>query len=196
MEVSALHARTVAEFLDRVRAVGADQWEQPTPCSEWDVRQLVNHVVGEDRWTVPLLEGATIADVGDAFDGDLLGDDPLAATTAAAEAAVAAVRTAVPTGVPTGMKVHLSYGDEDVEEYVRQLAADHLIHGWDVAAAVGGERRLDPELVAEVAGWFAERESLYRDAGVIDAAVEGVGDDPQDRLLAAFGRDPNWSAGT
>ncbi len=191
MDVSALHARTVEEFVARVRAIGTDQWEQTTPCREWNVRELVNHVVGEDRWTVPLLEGATIADVGDSLDGDLLGADPLAATGAAADAAVAAVRTAV----PTGMKVHLSYGDEDVEEYVRQLAADHLIHGWDVAAAVGGERRLDPELVAEVAGWFAERESLYRDAGMIDAVVEGVGDDPQDRLLAAFGRDPNWSAG-
>ncbi len=191
MDVSALHARTVEEFVARVRAIGTDQWEQTTPCREWNVRELVNHVVGEDRWTVPLLEGATIADVGDSLDGDLLGADPLAATGAAADAAVAAVRTAV----PTAMKVHLSYGDEDVEEYVRQLAADHLIHGWDVAAAVGGERRLDPELVAEVAGWFAERESLYRDAGMIDAVVEGVGDDPQDRLLAAFGRDPNWSAG-
>jgi uncharacterized protein (TIGR03086 family) len=191
MDVSALHTRTVEEFVARVRAIGTDQWEQTTPCREWNVRELVNHVVGEDRWTVPLLEGATIADVGDSLDGDLLGADPLAATGAAADAAVAAVRTAV----PTGMKVHLSYGDEDVEEYVRQLAADHLIHGWDVAAAVGGERRLDPELVAEVAGWFAERESLYRDAGMIDAVVDGVGDDPQDRLLAAFGRDPNWSAG-
>ena len=40
------------------------------------MRDLVNHVVGEDRWTVPLVEGRTIADVGSSLDGDLLGDDP------------------------------------------------------------------------------------------------------------------------
>ena len=188
MDVTTLHARTVQEFVSCVRAVGVDQWEQLSPCSEWSVRELVNHVVGEDRWTVPLLDGATIAEVGDACDGDLLGRDPLATVRAAGDAAVAAVRAAV----PTAMKVHLSYGDEDVEEYVHQLAADHLIHGWDVAAAVGGTRRLDPELVVEIAGWFAEREPLYRGAGIIAERVEVTGDDPQDRLLAAFGRDPGW----
>ena len=71
------------------------------------------------------------------------------------------------TDLPTGGKVHLSYGDEDVAEYVRQLAADHLIHAWDVAAATGGDTSLDPDVVDDVATWFAEREQLYRGAGII-----------------------------
>ena len=113
----------------------------PTPCADWDVRALVNHVVGEDRWTAPLLGGSTIAEVGDRFDGDLLGADPAASANDAAAEAVAAVGH----HLPTGGKVHLSYGDEDMAEYVRQLAADHLIHAWDVAAATGGDTSLDAE---------------------------------------------------
>ena len=52
-----------------------------------------------------------------------------------------------------------------MDEYVHQLAADHLVHGWDLAVATGGDTRLDPALVAEVAGWYADREDLYRQAG-------------------------------
>ena len=51
---------------------------------------------------------------------------------------------------PAG-KVHLSYGDEDMTEYVAQLAADHLIHGWDLAVATGGDTALDDDLVEAVA---------------------------------------------
>jgi uncharacterized protein (TIGR03086 family) len=190
VDVVGLHGRTVAEFSARVASVGADQWAAPTPCVGWDVRQLVNHVAGEDRWTVPLLAGQTIADVGDALDGDLLGDDPLAAVQAAADAAV----TSVAAEVPKAGTVQLSYGEESSVEYTHQLAADHLIHAWDLAVATGGDPSLDPELVAAVAEWFAEREELYRGAGAIGPRVAVVGDDAQSRLLGAFGRDPNWSA--
>jgi uncharacterized protein (TIGR03086 family) len=190
MDLIELHQRTVDEFLARVAAVGDDQWDRPTPCSEWDVRQLVNHVVGEDRWTQPLLAGRTIADVGSSLDGDLLGDDPPDAARSAAGEATASVAERM----PAGGTVHLSYGDEDMGEYVRQLAADHLIHAWDLAAATGGERRLDAELVADVAVWFADREQLYRGAGVIGERGPDVAEgDAQAELLSAFGRDPAWA---
>jgi uncharacterized protein (TIGR03086 family) len=186
MDVISLHRRTVEVFLDRVEAIGDDQWSDPTPCTEWEVRALVNHVVGEDRWTAPLLGGSTIAEVGDRFDGDLLGADPAASARDAAAEAVAAVGH----HLQTGGKVHLSYGDEDMAEYVHQLAADHLIHAWDVAAATGGDTSLDAELVDAVATWFAAREPLYRTAGIIGERVEVASADPTDQLLAAFGRTP------
>src|SRR5262245_8867012 len=190
MDVISLHGRCVAEFVARVAAVPPDRWDAWTPCSDWNARQLVNPVVGEDRWTVPLLEGATIADVGSEFDGDLLGHDPAASTRRAADEAVAMVAEVL----PAGGRVHLSYGDEDMAEYVHQLAADHLIHAWDLAAATGGETTLDAELVAAVAEWFGERESLYRSAGAIGPRVAGGFDDPSGTLLAAFGRDPDWTS--
>ena len=190
MDVTTLHRRTVEWWEARVDDVGPDAWGNSTPCEAWTVRDLVNHVVGEELWTVPLMEGATIAEVGDRFDGDVLGDSPRETCHDAADAAA----RAVDAHAPEGGLVHLSYGDEAAEEYVRQLAADHLVHGWDLAVATGADAQLDPELVDAVAGWFAEREELYRGAGAIAAHVDRHGD-PQTELLAAFGRDARW-AGT
>ena len=187
MDLNTLYHRTVESWADRVNAVPADRWEGPTPCREWSVRDLVNHVTGEDLWTLPLVQGSTIEEVGARLDGDLLGDDPIGESLAAARDAIRAVADAL----PSGGTVHLSYGEEKLDEYVHQLAADHLVHGWDLAVATGGDSRLDPALVHEVAAWFADREELYRAGGVIGAAAAGTGD-PQGDLLAGFGRDPHW----
>lgn len=187
MDLTTLHRRTVETWVDRVRSVPADRWQQPTPCRAWRVRDLVNHLTAEDLWTTPLLGGATLEEVGDRFDGDLLGEDPGGTALAAAQEAAAAVATAL----PAGGTVQLSYGVERMDEYVHQLAADHLVHAWDLAAATGGDRRLDPDLVSEVASWFAGREELYRAAGIVGSRLVTAGD-AQDLLLAAFGRDPHW----
>jgi len=187
MELTTLHRRTVEHWAARVAAVNDDQWDDPTPCTEWSVRDLVNHVVGEELWTPPLLRGKTIQDVGSRFDGDVLGDEPLdKARVAAADAAAV-----VDEIVPGGGRVHLSYGEEDMGEYVRQLCADHLIHGWDLAAATGGDTSMEPDLVNEVGAWFAERESSYRSGGAIGPRQSDAGD-PQSDLLAAFGRTSGW----
>ena len=190
MPLLTTYRRGLGAFTDRVAQVRPDQWSAPTPCADWDVRALVNHIVYENRWTVPLLHGATMADVGDRFEGDLLGDDPVAA---AREAAAEADRAAREPGV-LDRTVALSFGDTPAEEYLRQLLADHVVHGWDLAAAIGAQRHLDDEAAAEVAAWFAEREDTYRQVGAIAERVR-VGPDAQvhDRLIAAFGRNPRWS---
>jgi len=189
MDLNTLYHRTVEAWADRVNAVGPDQWDRPTPCRDWTVGDLTNHVVGEDLWTAPLVNGSTIADVGDRFDGDLVGDDPV---RAALDAAMEAT-TVVAQRLPEGGTVQLSYGEEQLTEYVYQLATDHLVHAWDLAVATGGDTRLDPHLVTEVAAWFAPREELYRGAGVVGprGASDGGG---QSDLLAAFGRDSGWGA--
>ena len=187
MDLTTRYDRTVKTWTDRLSAVGADQWGAPTPCTAWSVRELVNHVVGEDRWTDPLMRGRTIAEVGASLDGDLLGDDPVRSALEAAAEAVAAVGELLPTG---GV-VHLSYGEEQKAEYVHQLTADHLIHAWDLAVATGGDTRLDDDLVAEVAGWYAERAPLYRAAGLVGPPGVSNGG-AQGDLLAACGRDSTW----
>jgi uncharacterized protein (TIGR03086 family) len=188
MDVVELHSRCVAEFLRRTRAVAPDQWQGLTPCEGWTVRDLVNHMVYEECWTPPLMAGATIESVGDRFDGDLLGDDPVTAVKDAGRNAQAAL--AEPVGA--GRIVHLSFGDCPAGEYAHQLAADHLIHAWDLAVATGQDAQLPEDVVRVVASWFATREQAYRDAGAIGPRPSRDTSDPQARLLVAFGRDPEW----
>ncbi|HSE07927.1 MAG TPA: TIGR03086 family metal-binding protein [Nocardioidaceae bacterium] len=187
MDLNTLYHRTVECWADRVNAVREDQWDDPTPCSEWTVRDLVNHITGEDLWTVPLMQGQTIDEVGDRFGGDLLGEDPVATSLNAAKEAVSVVAERL----PMGETVHLSFGETASAEYVRQLASDHLIHSWDLAAATGGDKRLEPQLLAEVARWFAGQEEMMRTAGIIGPRASGTGELQSD-LLAAFGRDSDW----
>jgi uncharacterized protein (TIGR03086 family) len=186
MEPKALHRRTVEQWAERVAAVRPDQWDLPTPCAEWSVRDLVNHVVGEELWAVPLVEGATMEEVGSRFDGDLLGGDPTGTARSAADDAVTAVDKAADDA-----QVHLSFGDTDLDEYLYQLAADHLVHGWDLAMATGVTTALDPEVVDAVASWFRDREELYRAGGAIGPRQASTGD-PATDLLAAFGRAVDW----
>lgn len=168
-----------------VKAIRADQWSNPTPCTEWDVRALVNHVVGEQLWVIPLLEGKTVADVGSALDGDLLGDDPLATW----EGAVAASRKAFAAPAALDSVVHLSFGDETGAGYCDQMALDALIHGWDLAKAIGADDTLPTASVAwalaqiepiqqmlEASGVYGTRQSVPEDAS------------PQVQLLARLGR--------
>ena len=183
--------RRSVEFWKNTVSNVSDDWSRPTPCTDWDVRALVNHVVSEDRWTKPLVEGKTIAEVGDAFDGDLLGEDPRVSAMAAADEAL----TAVAERLPAGGTVHLSYGEEEIAEYISQLVGDHLIHGWDLEVATGQNRTLDSELVGEVAAWFRNREEIMRSFGATAARPESAsGGNAQADLLIAFGRNPDWAA--
>jgi uncharacterized protein (TIGR03086 family) len=187
-ELIPLYRCAVEEFGRRVHGVAEGGWSDPTPNDGWDVRALVNHLVGENRWAPPLLAGSTIDEVGDRLDGDLLGDDPVGAWDHSAEEALAAVASA-----DLGATVHLSFGDVPASEYLWQLTADAAIHAWDLARATGQAEALDAALVAGVAEWFAGVEELYRAAGAIGPAVE-VSGGPQEALLGRFGRDPSGTA--
>lgn len=190
-DVTDLHLRASDWFGELVHQVGIDQWHLPTPCADWDVRTLVNHVTGEALWTPPLMAGQTIADVGDRFDGDVLGGAPRDTWDAAAADAQAAIQA------PDAMDrtVHLSFGDAPATEYVSQLFADHLVHAWDLAEAIGADTRMDRELVTACAGWFDTVEAMYRDAGAIGPRPPvDPGADEQSVLLARFGRSPTLAA--
>ncbi len=180
-----LYRRAQDAFGSRVHGIGPDQWASTTPCAAWDVRALVNHVLSELRWTVPLFAGQTIDEVGGRFDGDLLGDDPVARWDEAARDALAAVDD---EGA-MDRTVHLSFGDFAGREYAMQLFAELLVHGWDLSVATGQDATLDPELVDACAGWFPAWAAGYREVGVVAPPVP-VGPDAaaQDRLLAEFGR--------
>ncbi len=184
-EIPTLFAQAVACFGERVRQVGDDQWGAPTPDADWDVRALVNHLVYEDLWALPLLGGKTIAEVGDSLEGDLLGADPQAAWD---EASVAAMVAVAEKGALERL-VHVSFGDISGAEYVSQLLSDHVIHAWDLARAIGAEESIDPALVEWVLSYIGPNAEAARAAGVFGPAVD-VPDcsDPLTRLLAVTGR--------
>ena len=126
MNIPAMFRGAVEEFDAHVQQIGEHQWQAATPDEDWNVRDLVNHVVGEDLWAPSLLAGSTIVEVGDRFDGDVLGAEPRAAWTLASAGAVRAVEE---DGAMDRI-VHLSFGDFPGREYAMQLFADHLIHAW------------------------------------------------------------------
>jgi ketosteroid isomerase-like protein len=91
--------------------------------------------------------------------------------------------------------VHLSFGDTPATEYLDQLFADHLIHAWDVAQAIGADTELDADLVAACAAWFDSAEDAYRGAGAVGPRLYvTAGADPQTVLLARFGRSDTLAA--
>jgi uncharacterized protein (TIGR03086 family) len=185
MDIQAMFRQAVAGFGARVQQIGDQQWQAATPDEDWNVRDLVNHVAAEDLWAPPLLAGSTIAEVGARFDGDVLGAEPKAAWASASAAAVRAVEE----DGAMDRTVHLSFGDFPGREYAMQLLADHLIHAWDLARAIGGDERLDTGLVAACATWFDAVEDAYRAAGAIGARPPvPAGADTQTMLLARFGR--------
>jgi uncharacterized protein (TIGR03086 family) len=172
-------------FGEKVRAVPTDRWGAPTPCTDWSVRDLVNHVTGEHLWAPHLLDGETIAQVGDRYDGDVLGDSPVAAWERAAEDSRAAWLSASPDAV-----VHLSFGDNPALEYGQQMLSDLLIHGWDLARGASLDETMEPAAVARVLVYLEANAKSWEAAAIFAAPVQIDSDDSASRLLALSGRRP------
>lgn len=183
-DVVAVFHRALATYDGLARGIGDDQWGLRTPCADWNVRTLLNHGAYEARWIPPCLAGQTVEEVGDAFDGDLLGDDPKAAWDDARASALAA---AVP-GIESAT-VHLSRGPAPAQEYLTEVACDFTIHAWDLARGIGADERLDPELVQFAWDFFSAHAEDWRAYGVLgEAAPVPAGADLQTQLLALTGR--------
>lgn len=181
----ALYRRGTEEFGRFVVRVGEGDWTAATPCTDWTVRDLVRHVVEEDLWAAELFAGLGLEEAGSRLPADPLGDDP---ASAYASAAAAALVVADADGAAQRL-VHLSFGDLPGAEYAMQLFADHLIHSWDLATALGVDATLAPDLVRACREWFTDHEAGYRASGAVGPRPDlPDGADELTRLLAAFGR--------
>lgn len=169
----------------RVQRITEEQWVASTPCTEWSVRDLANHLAGEHHWAQELLAGRTMADVGDRLDGDLLGDDPVWGF----EESVGVARSAVQAPGAMDGTCHLSFGDTPAPEYVGQLLVDEVVHGWDLAVATGQDATLDPTLVAVCWESLQPAREMIRASSAFGDEVEVDPDAPlQTRLLGLLGR--------
>lgn len=180
-----IHRRACHGLTSLVMAITENQWELPTPNPGWDVRELVNHLVGGSVWVAPLLQGMTIEQVGDRFDGDLLGDDPKSAwKKAATEAAEACFDEGA-----MDRTVHLSFGDTPAADYIVERVADLAMHTWDLARAIGADESIDPEVVEVGRSLLAKKGDLWRKYGLLGPIVETEPSaDSQTLFLAESGR--------
>ncbi len=172
-------------FAFRVHEIGDGQWHDPTPCTEWDVSDLVGHLVGEVAWMAPLLSGQSVADVGDRLSGDLLGDDPVAAWDQGATDATEAVMADGAMERP----VMLSRRQPSGEDYTYEVVCDLVVHAWDLARGIGSEEALDPDLIEVAFEKLVPTVEMMRQGGAVAAALTPPdGSSRQTELLALLGR--------
>jgi uncharacterized protein (TIGR03086 family) len=187
MDLVEMFERSTSRFGDLVRTVDDGQWSSSTPCDEWDVRDLVNHVTAEQLWAPHLVAGETIDAVGDRYDGDVLGSEPVAAW----ETAVGPSVTAFAEPGVLARTVHLSYGNESCSEYLLQMLTDAAVHGWDLATAIGADPTIDADIAEHLVVALTERQEMLSASGMFGEPIGVAPDaDPTDRLVALLGRRP------
>jgi uncharacterized protein (TIGR03086 family) len=176
------------EFARRLRLVKSDDWRRPTPCSEWDVHALVNHVVGANIRYQLLLNGAPPAQVEATRSVDHLGEDALAWFVATADGVVACFRD---DGALERIAHHAG-GDRTGRELLSMRILDTAIHGWDLARAIGADESLDDDIVTFLLTYTAGLDLGPRQHGFAPAATDlPRNGSPQDQLLHRLGRHSN-----
>jgi len=178
-----------ALFESRLRMVTAAGWSHATPCEEWDVRALVNHVVGGQLVVPELLAGRPFPEVLPMLQSDHLGPDPLSAFQGATAAAIDAF--AAPGALDRA--VHHPAGEIDGAGYAGFRVRDLTIHAWDLARAVGGDEALPGALVETVLASMEPMRPFIGSVGVFGhgpSADLPPDADAQTRLLDLAGRHP------
>ena len=158
--------------------VTGDQLSGPTPCADWDVQQLIDHIVGGTDYLLAALAGQPPPHrTGRSVEDYELG--------------LAQLRTGLraPGGLERMCMSPLGF-EWQVAHAVAGTFMDALIHTWDLATATGQDASLDPELVdACIAMFLPEMPERGRASGLVGPAIDVAnGATAQDRLLAAMGR--------
>ena len=175
-----------------VRTTTADQLANPTPCTEYDVRALLNHLLfwgpalagAGDKEVVPP-PAATESEV-DLVTGDWRGDLLAVLDRITSAWAPAAAWEGV-TGMGGSYEMPATViGD--------MITGELVVHGWDLAVATG--RRLDvpAPVLAHVVATSVESAAQGREMGLFGPEVPVPADAPAlDRVLGLTGRDPAWA---
>jgi uncharacterized protein (TIGR03086 family) len=173
-----------------VEGTTSAQLDRPTPCTAWDVRALLNHIVGT-LWAAQALLSDTSVPYGlgpgALPDTDLVGDDPVAAYNKGADAARAAASAsgALERSHQTPM------GEMPGAGLAGFASLDLVVHGWDLARATGQSASFDDELVAHCLG-FAQQVITDQMRGPLIGPPVSVPDTapPIERLAGFMGRHP------
>jgi len=184
-------AQTAAGTEKIVGRIEPSQLTRSTPCTEWDVRAVCNHVLGSMSLGEGIFADAPprhAAAPGGLPDVDLVGDDPAAAYEETAEAMLTAARLD-----GTLERMHKTpMGEMPGAGLGGFLTLDVFVHGWDLARATGQQAAFDADLATHLLG-FAEQAvgSDGRDGGLIGPVVAVDSGAPvTDRLVGYLGRTP------
>ena len=188
MDPVALLGRAVDEVNRLVDGLDDDQFGKQTPCTEWKVRDLVNHLVsGTTMFAVSAETGDVPPDVMASLQGDLLGDDPKQAWKASSTRALAAFSK---PGIME-QTVKLPFGGMPAGVALTIAIFDVTTHACDLAQATGqqiqdtelidtaleaGKQMIGPDM--RVPGMFGPEQPCADDGSSVD------------KLLAFAGRQP------
>jgi uncharacterized protein (TIGR03086 family) len=180
-DARALHRQAGQMAADVISRISPDRLADPTACTEWDVRALINHMVNGNLRFVALVTGQPGPEPGE----DGLGDDPLAAfQDSHGQLSAAFDREGVlEQTFPT------PFGEGPGAQLVTMRTCELTMHTWDLAAATGQPRDLDPGLVAFTDKAFRARpipRGGQSPFGPEQPAPEGAS--APDQLAAYFGR--------
>ncbi len=177
--------RASAFFGEQVRSVGDEEWELPTPCSDWDVQTLVAHVVVGDA-QIPLLLADQPVSMIEEFNPTVLGPNKLASWRGTA---LAAIRSLAVPGVLQQRYAH-PVGNVRGRTVIGFRISDSLVHGWDLARALGEDVLLDPELCEYCLDfWFPMASTLGSSGFYKPALLPPDEADVAKRLLSFLGRE-------
>ncbi len=178
-----------------IAGVRQDQGNDATPCTEWNVRQVMNHIIGGAEVLAGSLEGNMPQGVGGVSPNSSYSHETDVSRLAAAYANETA-RAVNAAQQPGAMQATTPGGMMTVPQFLVAMATDHIIHGWDLARATGQDETLDADVVqASYAMMTSPQGSMFvdmgRQMGFVGPAVNVAGDaGVQDKLLAHMGRQP------
>jgi uncharacterized protein (TIGR03086 family) len=175
--------RATAFGSEKVAGVSADDLGKGTPCAEFDVRALLNHMIGG----LGMLSVAASGGKPVMPDGDQFGANPGDDYRKGREALLAALRD---EGA-IDRDWELPFGTIPGSTMVGIAFMEHVTHGWDVAKATGQDASIPPELVTECMEVVVPMDAMLRIPGVCGPAID-VPDNAsaQDKLIAFLGRQP------
>jgi len=172
-------AGTAAEEI--IARIPAGRLADPTPCTGWNVRDVINHMTNGNLRFAASITGAEGPDRGD----DVLGGDPFAgfrgslAAVLAAFAAEGALQRAYPS----------PFGELPGAALAMLRTAELTVHAWDLAAATGQPRDFDPGVVAAAEQMLRSRPlTRGRSAPFGHEQPAPAGASAADRLAAYAGR--------
>lgn len=179
-EIAESYRRLAAELTATVAAVPPEGWTAPTPCTDWDARGLVGHVIDT--------QGLFLGMIGHGLPDERpsVADDPLAAWGAARDAMQAALDDPEVAGTEYDGLMGRSRLDAGVDRFV---SFDLVVHRWDLARATGQDETIPDRDLARLREGIAGFGEMLHSPGVCGPAV-AVPDDAseQTKILAELGR--------